>query len=70
MTKENNKNIAQAIGKSLKTSPKKANLVLRSIRGKKAEDALNSLTFSRKRISALSLSSPAKALRFWCAAQR
>jgi large subunit ribosomal protein L22 len=51
MTKENNKNIAQAIGKSLKTSPQKANLVLRSIRGKKAEDALNSLTFSRKRIS-------------------
>ena len=35
----------------LKTSPQKANLVLRTIRGKKAEDALNLLTFSRKRIS-------------------
>ena len=43
MTKDNNKNIAQAqaVGKSLKTSPQKANLVLRMIRGKKAEDALN-----------------------------
>ena len=51
MTKENNKNIAQAIGKSLKTSPQKANLVLSIIRGKKAEVALNLLTFSKKRIS-------------------
>ena len=51
MTQESNKNIAQAIGKSLKTSPQKANLVLRIIRGKKVEVALNSLTFSNKRIS-------------------
>ena len=51
MTQETNKNTAQAIGKSLKTSPQKANLVLSMIRGKKAEDALNLLTFSRKRIS-------------------
>ena len=51
MTKENNKNIAQAIGKSLKTSPQKANLVLSMIRGKNAGDALSLLTFSKKRIS-------------------
>ena len=51
MTQETNKNTAQAIGKSLKTSPQKANLVLSMIRGKKAEDALNLLTFSRKKIS-------------------
>ena len=51
MTQEINKNTAQAIGKSLKTSPQKANLVLSLIRGKKAEEALNLLTFSRKRIS-------------------
>ena len=51
MTQESNKNIAQAIGKSLKTSPQKANLVLNIIRGKKAEVALNLLTFSKKRIS-------------------
>ena len=51
MTQESNKNIAQAIGKSIKTSPQKANLVLSIIRGKKAEVALNLLTFSKKRIS-------------------
>ena len=51
MTQETNKNTAQAIGKSLKTSPQKENLVLSLIRGKKAEEALNLLTFSRKRIS-------------------
>ena len=51
MTQETNKNTAQAIGKSLKTSPQKANLFLSLIRGKKAEEALNLLTFSRKRIS-------------------
>jgi large subunit ribosomal protein L22 len=51
MTQESNKNIAQAIGKSLKTSPQKANLVLSIIRKKKAEVALNLLTFSKKRIS-------------------
>ena len=51
MTQETNKNTAQAIGTSLKTSPQKANLVLSLIRGKKAEEALNLLTFSRKRIS-------------------
>ena len=51
MTQESNKNIAQAIGKSIKTSPQKANLVLSIIRGKKAEVALNLLAFSKKRIS-------------------
>ena len=51
MTKNDTKNIAQAVGKSLKTSVQKANLVLRMIRGKKAEQALNLLTFSKRRIS-------------------
>ena len=51
MAKDDTKNIAQAVGKSLKTSVQKANLVLRMIRGKKAEHALNLLIFSRRRIS-------------------
>lgn len=51
MAKNDKKNIAQAVGKSLKTSVQKANLVLRMIRGKKAEQALNLLTFSKRRIS-------------------
>ena len=48
---ENNKNIAYAKAKSIKTSLNKVNLVLRMIRGKKAENALNILSFSKKRIS-------------------
>ena len=48
---EKNKNIASAKAKSLKTSITKVNLVLKMIRGKKAETALNILSFSKKRIS-------------------
>ena len=42
---------ARAVGRMLRTSPRKLNLVAQSIRGKKAEAALNELTFSRKRIA-------------------
>ena len=48
---EKNKNIASAKAKSIKTSIAKVNLVLKMIRGKKAENALNILAFSKKRIS-------------------
>ena len=48
---EQNKNIASAKAKSIKTSMTKVNLVLKMIRGKKAENALNILSFSKKRIS-------------------
>src|SRR3984885_2881044 len=42
---------AQAIGRSIRTSPRKLNLVAQSIRGKSAEQALNELTFSPKRVA-------------------
>jgi large subunit ribosomal protein L22 len=42
---------AKAIGKMLRTSPRKLNLVAQSIRGKTAEQALNVLSFSPKRIA-------------------
>ncbi|MGB8363961.1 MAG: 50S ribosomal protein L22 [Rhizomicrobium sp.] len=42
---------AKAIGRMLRTSPRKLNLVAQSIRGKSAEQALNELTFSPKRIA-------------------
>jgi large subunit ribosomal protein L22 len=42
---------AQAIGRSLRGSPRKLNLVAQSIRGKKVEQALNVLTFSPKRVA-------------------
>jgi large subunit ribosomal protein L22 len=42
---------AKAIGANIRVSPRKLNLVAQSIRGKRAEVALNELTFSRKRIA-------------------
>ncbi|MDO9126896.1 50S ribosomal protein L22 [Parvibaculum sp.] len=44
-------NEAQAIGRMLRVSPQKLNLVAQLIRGKKVETALADLTFSRKRIA-------------------
>ncbi len=42
---------AKAVGRNIRTSPQKLNLVAQLIRGKKAEQALNDLTFSSRRIS-------------------
>ena len=42
---------ANAIGRMLRTSPRKLNLVAQQIRGMKAERALAELAFSRKRIA-------------------
>src|SRR3984957_3436267 len=44
-------NQAQAIGRGVRSSPRKLNLVAQSIRGKRAEQALNELTFSPKRVA-------------------
>jgi large subunit ribosomal protein L22 len=44
-------NEALAVGRMIRTSPQKLNLVATLIRGMKAEDALNELAFSRKRIA-------------------
>ena len=41
----------KAIYKNLRSSPRKINEILRSIRGKKADIALRNLQFSEKRIS-------------------
>ncbi len=42
---------AKAIGRNIRTSPRKLNLVAQTIRGKKAEAALATLTFSPRRIA-------------------
>jgi len=42
---------AKAIGRNIRTSPRKLNLVAQSIRGQNAETALATLTFSPKRIA-------------------
>jgi large subunit ribosomal protein L22 len=42
---------AMAIGRNMRVSPRKLNLVAQSIRGKRVDNALNELTFSPKRIA-------------------
>jgi large subunit ribosomal protein L22 len=44
-------NQAKAVGYNIRTSPRKLNLVAQSIRGLRAEAALNTLTFSPKRVA-------------------
>ena len=44
-------NEAKAVGRMIRTSPQKLNLVAQLIRGKKAEQALNDLAFSRRRVA-------------------
>jgi len=44
-------NQAKAIGRMIRTSPRKLNLVAQTIRGKKAEAALSELSFSPKRVA-------------------
>ena len=49
--KEINKPSSRAIGKMIRISPYKLNLEAKSIRGKKVDEALSYLEFSKKRIS-------------------
>lgn len=44
-------NEAMAKGRMVRTSPQKLNLVCQTIRGKKVEDALAELTFSKRRVA-------------------
>ena len=46
-----NINISKAIGKMIRVSPYKLNIEAKSIRGKKVDEALSYLEFSKKRIS-------------------
>ena len=46
-----NKNIVKAINKNVRSSPRKENLILKHIRGKKADIAIRDLSFTRKRIA-------------------
>ena len=49
--KDISKPTSRAIGKMIRISPYKLNLEAKSIRGKKVDDALSYLEFSKKRIS-------------------
>ena len=46
-----NKNIVKAINRNVRSSPRKVNLLLRYIRGKKVDVAIRDLSFARQRIA-------------------
>jgi large subunit ribosomal protein L22 len=48
---QKNKNTVKAINKNVRSSPRKINLLLKSIRGKKADIAIRDLSFARQRIA-------------------
>lgn len=50
-TRRLKENEARAVGRMIRTGGQKLNLVAETIRGKKVEDALAELTFSKRRIS-------------------
>jgi len=45
------KNSVRAINKNVRSSPRKLNLLLRNIRGKKADIAIRDLSFAKQRIA-------------------
>ncbi len=48
---QTNKNTVKAINRNVRCSPRKINLLLRNIRGKKADHAIRDLSFARQRIA-------------------
>jgi len=48
---KNNKNTAKAVNRNVRSSPRKVNILLKNIRGKKADIAIRNLSFARQRIA-------------------
>lgn len=48
---QKNSNIVKAINKNVRSSPRKINILLKNIRGKKADIAIRDLSFARQRIA-------------------
>ena len=48
---QKNKNIVKAINRNVRSSPRKVNILLKYIRGKKADIAIRDLSFTRQRIA-------------------
>ena len=49
--KQKNKNTVKAVNRNVRSSPRKINLLLRNIRGQKADIAIRNLSFARQRIA-------------------
>ena len=48
---QKNKDIVKAVNKNVRSSPRKINILLKSIRGKKADIAIRDLSFAKQRIA-------------------
>ena len=48
---QKNKNVVKAINRNVRSSPRKVNLLLKNIRGKKADIVIRDLSFARQRIA-------------------
>ena len=48
---QKNKNIVKAVNRNIRSSPRKVNIILKHIRGKKADVAIRDLSFARQRIA-------------------
>ena len=48
---QKNKNLVKAINRNVRSSPRKINLLLKSIRGKKVDLAIRDLSFARQRVA-------------------
>tara|TARA_B110000438_G_C15771798_1_gene632230 strand:+ start:1324 stop:1707 length:384 start_codon:yes stop_codon:yes gene_type:complete len=48
---QKNKNIVKAINKNVRSSPRKIDILLKNIRGKKADIAIRNLSFAKQRIA-------------------
>ena len=48
---QKNKNLVRAINKNVRSSPRKLNLLLKNIRGKKVDIVIRTLSFARQRIA-------------------
>ena len=48
---QKNKNSVMAVNRNVRSSPRKVNLLLKNIRGKKADIAIRDLSFARQRIA-------------------
>ena len=47
---QKNKNTVKAVNKNVISSPRKINLLLKNIRGQKADIAIRNLSFARQRV--------------------
>ena len=48
---QKNKNTVKAVNRNVRSSPRKVNIILKNIRGKKADVAIRDLSFARQRIA-------------------